>query len=303
MPRFVGAALVICALTAACGGTSNPNEPSSSSGAPPASSPASGPAAPAAGPPAPTGGGDTSQAEAEVKGAIDSLSGSAAGFQFKIGSRQVRGDAATTFTGHGDRPGSFTSLKNGVTVEVKGRQADGFIQATRVNVEDEDDVDNPPQPPRNPEAEFTGTLSAIGGTAPALTLTVGGTTVRTSSATAVKRRGDPLTLAALRVGQRLEVEGTRRTDGTVDARTLTIEDDDDDENENENEVEFDGTMSGLSGACPSLSFTAAGRAVATNASTEFDKTACSAFRNGDRVQVKGNTQSNGSVVARRLRRK
>ena len=303
MPRFVGAALVICVFTAACGGTSSPNEPSSSSGTPPPSSSANGPAAPVAGPPAPTGGGDTSQADTEVKGAIDSLSGSAAGFQFKIGSRQIRGDAATTFTAHGDRPDSFTSLRDGVTVEVKGRQAEGFIQATRVHVEDEADDDNPRQPPQNPEAEFVGTLTALGGTAPALTLTVGGTTVRTSSATTVRRRGNALSLAALQVGQLLEVEGTRRTDGSVDARTITIEDGDEDENEDENEVEFDGTMSGLGGACPSLSFTAAGRAVTTNAATEFDKTACSAFRNGDRVQVKGDAQSNGSVVARRLRRK
>ena len=298
MPRFIGAVLVICALTSACGGTSNPNEPSSSSGASGPSAPANGPAAPVAGPSAPTGG-ETPQAEAELSGVIDSLSGSAAGFQFRIGSRQVRGDAATAFVGHGDRPDTFASLRDGVTVEVKGRQAEGFIQATRVHVEDQDDDDNPRQPPQNPEAEFVGTLTALGGTAPALTLTVGGTTVRTSSATAVKRRGDPLTLAALRVGQVVEVEGTRRTDGSVDARTLTIEDD----NEDENEVEFEGTMSGLTGACPSLSFTVSGRGVTTNASTEFDKTACTAFRNGDRVQVKGDAQSNGSVVARRLRRK
>lgn len=248
---------------------------------------------------------DRVDAPVEVNGVIDSLSGAAAAFQFKIGSRLVKGDATTAFFGHGDNPDSFADLKNGVRVEVKGQQRDGFVQAIRIHIEDEneDDDDNPPpQPPQNPEASIDGRLNAMAGAVPGLTLTVNTTTVRTSSATTVKRRGDPLTLAALQVGQTLEVEGTRRSDGSIDARKITIEDDDDDENE-DNEVELEGTMSGLTGTCPGLSFSVNSRAITTNAGTEFDKGPCSAFRNGDRVQVKGRAQTGGSVLATRLRKK
>jgi Domain of unknown function (DUF5666) len=373
MRRLFATVLVLCALTAACGGKGNPTEPSSSAGA---SAAAAGPASPAGPVAEPNSGGgaeaqleglveslppttapltfkvagrtvktDTStrfedgsltrtfadlrigmrvhvkgttsgdtinatlievqndrvDAPVEVNGVIDTLSGSPAAFQFKVGSTLVKGDASTAFFGDGDKPDSFTDLKNGVRVEVKGQQADGFVMAIRIHVENDDDDDNPPQPPQNPEASIDGKLNAMAGAAPALTLTVNTTTVRTSSATTVKRRGDPVTLAALQVGQTLEVEGTRRSDGSIDARTISIEDDDG-ENEN-NEVELEGTMSGLTGACPALSFTVNSRSVVTNASTDFDKTACSAFKNGDRVQVKGRQQSGGSLLATRLRKK
>ena len=373
MRRPFATVLVLCALTAACGGKGNPTEPSSSTGA---ASSVAGPTSPAGPVSEPNSGGAEAQLEGlieslppttapltfkvagrsvktdtstkfedgsvtrtfadlrigmrvevkgttsgdtlnatkveiqndhvdapvEVNGVIDSLSGSPAAFQFKVGSRLVKGDANTGFFGDGDRPDSFTDLKNGVRVEVKGQQADGFVQATRIHVEyADDDAPNPPNPPpQNPEASIDGRLSAIAGAAPALTLTVNSTTVRTTSATTVQRRGNPVTLATLQVGQTLEVEGTRRTDGSIDARKISIEDDDDNE---QNEVELEGTLSGLGGTCPSLSFTVNSRSVATNASTEFDKTTCSAFKNGDKVQVKGTRQSNGSVLATRLRQK
>jgi len=311
MQRFVGTVLVFCALAAGCGGKGNPSEPSSSTGQ--SSSSSSGPATPVAGSPAPDNTGNTQQAE--IKGTIDTVTGSAASFQFKMGSRVVKGDGATTFTGS-DHPASFSDLKDGVEVEVKGQQADGFVKAAQIEVENEnrnDDGNNPPQPPpppqqpppqqppQNQEAQITGTLTAIGGAAPALTLTVNGSTVHTSSSTTVKQRGNPVTLAALQVRQTLEVEGTRRSDGSVDARSISIEDGNDNENE-QNEVELTGTMSGLTGACPALSFTVNGRSITTNASTQFDKTPCSGFKNGDRVEVKGNGPSNGAVVATRVRK-
>ena len=70
----------------------------------------------------------------EVNGTIDSLTGSATAFQFNIGSRVVKGDAATDFFGDGDKPDSFADLKNGARVEVKGQQRDGFVYATRIHI-------------------------------------------------------------------------------------------------------------------------------------------------------------------------
>src|SRR4029434_8233048 len=99
-------------------------------------------------------------------------------FQFKIGSRVVKGDANTTFFGDGDKPDTFADLEDGARVEVKGQQRDGFVYAVRIHINDGDDDDD--DNPRDDEsASIHGTLKTIGGAIPALVLTVDTTTVRT----------------------------------------------------------------------------------------------------------------------------
>jgi len=122
--------------------------------------------------------------------------------------------------------------------------------------------------------------------------------VRTSSSTTVKRRGDVQSLDTLKVGQSLHVIGTRQSDGSLAARLIEIDDD-----ATGGEFEIEGSMGGLKGTCPSLTFGVNGFSIATNGSTTFDGTACSAFKNGDKVNVKGLKQADGSVLATRLRRK
>lgn len=229
----------------------------------------------------------------EVNGVIDTVTGTASAFQFKIGSIVLEGDANTTFFGDGDKPDTFADLEDGVRVEVKGQQRDGFVYAVRIHINNGDD-DNPPQ---DTSASIEGRLNTIGGTAPTLVLTVNTTTVRTSSSTTVKRRGDVQTLDALKVGQTLHVVGTRRSDASIDARLIEINDD-----ETGGEFEIEGSMGGLKGTCPALTFGVNGFSIFTNASTTFDGTACSEFKNGNKVQVNGKKQADGSVLATRLRR-
>lgn len=229
----------------------------------------------------------------EVNGVIDTLTGTAAAFQFKIGSIVVKGDSATAFFGDGDKPDTFADLKNGSRVEVKGQQRDGFVYATRLHVNDTATT----TPPEDTSASIEGTLKSIGGTAPALVLTVDATTVRTSSATTVKRRGDVQTLDTLKVGQTLHVIGTRRSDGSIDARQIEIEDD-----AEGGEFEIQGALGGLKGTCPAVSFGVNGFSITTNATTTFDAGACSALKNGDKVEVKGTRQSDGSVIATRVKK-
>ena len=311
MQRVLVVVLALGAAAAACGGKGSPTEPSPSTVSSSASSPSSGPAAPVASPPA----GNDSAAEAEFAGLIEALPPATPALTFTAAGRTVVTTAATAFK-DGSIARTFADLKVGMHVEVKGTAAGNSVTATRVEIEDDrdDQPGNPPpppqtppptapQPPQNPEASVTGTLRTIGGTAPALSLTVNTTIVHTTNATTVRQHGNTLTLSALQIGQMLEVEGTRRTDGSIDAAKISIEDDDENENEDENEIELEGTMSGLTGTCPALSFSVGSRKVATNASTSFDKTACSAFRSGDRVQVKGTARADGSVLATRLRQK
>jgi len=251
----------------------------------------------------------TTSAEAEAEGAIDTLSGSASAFQFKIGSRVVHGDTTTLFTAGGGRTASFASLKNGVVVEVKGQQRDTFILATTVHVEDgenqpgddngdDDGDDHGGNQGPGTASEVRGTLKTIAGSKPTLTLTIDTTTVHTTASTEVKQHGTSLTFDALKVGQNLHVNGTRQADGSLTAREVEIED----ENENEDEFRVEGAMSALSGTCPSIKFTVAGNPVSTSATTRFDD-GCTGLKNGDSIEVRGSKQTNGTVAATRVRRR
>ena len=59
-------------------------------------------------------------------------------------------------------------------------------------------------------------------------------------------------------------------------------------------------MSGLSGTCPALSFTAGGYRVVTDDNTEFTKGPCKRLSNGMRIDLAGERQSSGTVYARRI---
>ncbi len=184
------------------------------------------------------------------------VTGDATAFSFMVGSQQVQGGSTTEFFGGS----AFADLIAGARVEVKGQQGDGFVQALRIHVNTPDDDDDD-----STEAEFTGTLTSIGGTAPALTLVIGGTTVTTTGATEVRRRGDNLDFSALQVGQTIDVSGTLQPGGTVLAKKLTIESEDDD-------VDVEGAVVGaITGPCPALTFTIGSVTFSTTSFTEFKK--------------------------------
>lgn len=230
-----------------------------------------------------------------VNGAIDSVTGTASAFQFKIGSRVVKGDAQTTFFGDGDAPDSFSSLKEGTRVEVKGEQRDDYIYAVRIHINDSDGDDDGDQ---DSSASIHGALNAMTGSKPALVLTVGTTIVRTSASTEVKRRGDVQTLDQLKLGQSLHVIGTRQSDGSIDARRIGINDDD-----TGGEFEIEGSLGGLKGTCPSIQFSVNGFSIATSGTTAFEGGTCSALKSGDKVTVKGTRNADGSVSATKVTRK
>jgi hypothetical protein len=65
-------------------------------------------------------------------------------------------------------------------------------------------------------------------------------------------------------------------------------------------IELDGRVSGLSGSCPSRTFTLEGRTIRTNGLTDFRRGNCSSLDNNDRVEVEGLLQADGSVLATRV---
>lgn len=147
----------------------------------------------------------------------------------------------------------------------------------------------------------------------ARSLQVAGQTVLVPPATLIRHGSTILPLADLVVGDRVQVKGTR--DGsTVTATEVKVErqgqrddddddddegDDDDDDGDRSTRVEVAGTVAGLSGTCPALSFNLGSVAVQADARTEY-RDACSRITAGARVEVKGNRQADGKVLATRV---
>jgi hypothetical protein len=103
-------------------------------------------------------------------------------------------------------------------------------------------------------------------------------------------------ITGIEEGDRIEIEV--RLEGNrvmVDSERRDHDDDeDDDEGEEENdEFETGGTVSGLTGTCPALTFTLADRTVMTSRGTQF-KDDCSRIQNGSRVEVEG--RLNGTTI-------
>jgi len=55
-------------------------------------------------------------------------------------------------------------------------------------------------------------------------------------------------------------------------------------------------------ACPAISFTVRGTQISTTSSTRFDDITCAGVQNGVVVEVRGTRQTNGSIVATRVKR-
>ena len=115
-----------------------------------------------------------------------------------------------------------------------------------------------------------------------------------------------LRISGIEEGDRIEIE--IRLDGnrvTVDSERRDRDDDDDegddddnddDDNDDDDNDEFEarGTVSGLTGTCPALTFTLGERTVTTSSTTAF-KDGCSRIQNGSRVEVEG--RLNGTTIA------
>jgi len=246
----------------------------------------------------------TPGAQAEVKGTVTGLSGTASSFTFTVNGTTVKGDNTTKFAGSGSSvsdsnhaPASFADLKNGVEVEVHGtRNTDNSIQAAQIEIENENE-DN--------EVELRGTVSGLTGTASSFTFTVNGTTVKGNSSTRFESGDDDVadnrstqaSFADLKNGQEVKVEGTRNTDNSVQAAKIEIENEDNEANE----VEMQGALGAVTGTCPAISSTVAGTKFTASSSTRFD-TACSSLASGQRVEVKGTRNSDGSITATRVKR-
>jgi hypothetical protein len=181
-------------------------------------------------------------------------------------------------------------------VEVDGSvQSDGVLLAREVQPD---------------EVTIRSTIAGpLSGTCPQRSFTIDGQRVMTLAAT----RFDDTTCAALQVQMPVEVRGVRRPDGVLLATRVrplgnkgpNDDDDDDDEDgddDDEDEVRVRGAIAAVNGACPARTLNVASRVVTTHARTRFDDVSCASLASGMEVEVRGSRQSNGSILASRIKR-
>jgi hypothetical protein len=234
-------------------------------------------------------------AHVPINGDIVSLTGTPDSFEFRIGGQLIRGDTLTEFFGHpGQNRADIFAVMNGTRAEVKAWPRTGFFYAERLHVNLGGTLPTPPtgsEPPQDSSASIEGILTSMTGSIPTLQLVVAGVTVRTSASTEVQRRGDRQDLAALRTGMTIHVVGDRQPDGSINARRLQIKDD-----ASGGVFEIEGSLGGLKGSCPAITFGVNGYSIVANASTTFSP-ACAELKSGNKVRVVGVRQASGDVLA------
>lgn len=226
--------------------------------------------------------------QAEVEGRITEVNATARTLRVSGTLVTVPADAMIR---RGTAPLAFTDLKVGDEVDVRGTRDNTGIKASRIEVETARSGDF---------SEREGLVSGLTGTCPALTFTVGTTKVTTDGTTFFADGK----CADMKNGTEVEVKGRSQTDGSILAAMVELanedHDDADDDDDSEDDGEFEGTVGTLTGTCPTLAFMLQTRQITTTSTTRFDGALCTAIRNGSRVEVKGNVQANGSVVATRV---
>jgi hypothetical protein len=266
--KRLGFLMVAAALTAACsGGDSSSSSPTSPATA--ATAAANGSSGTSA-----DGAGSTGTAAgAATIGTISGLSGACPSVTFKLEAKTIKTDAATTYPEKG-----CADLKNGVRVGVTGTaQADGSILAKQVKFA-------PPPPP--PPALTEGTVSALSGACPTITFTVAG---KTFTADAQTRFGDG-GCAAVTNGAKVVVQTQAPTAGAVRVLAVKVI-----PPPPPPPALTEGTVSALSGACPTITFTAAGKTFTTDAQTRFGDGGCAAVIDGAKVLVQTQATTAGAV--------
>lgn len=215
----------------------------------------------------------------EGEGRITQVTGTCPDATIYFGELAIQVNAATNYVG-----GTCGDLAPGVKVQARGFKDDD----STVNVASLIRF-------KSRHVEGRSVVTAVTGTCPALSFTVGGV-VRVVTDEATTYVGG--TCETIRTGVRVYVSGDMRTeDGAVIAEQVRIEG----HPEGRPGGRLEGTISTLGGTCPALSLTVRGVAVTTTASTRFDDVRCSALAVGMRVEVEGALQD-GVLVATKIER-
>jgi len=229
------------------------------------------------------GDGSDDGAQPTFKGTIEILS-TAAGFigDWRVGGRTIHVSAATRIETE------FGPIAVGAFVEIHGSvRADGSMDATKIetksNVAGGDGRD-----------ELKGTIEALPSTGFIGDWRVSGRTVHVSADTIINQEH-----GAAAVGASVEVAGTQRADGSIDATRIEVQPSSGDSSGEGQSTNVKGAIQSLPSSGIVGDWTVGGRLVHVVSSTKLNAEH-GAFVVGARVKVKGLQMADGSVVATKV---
>ncbi len=218
----------------------------------------------------------TSSNEFEFVGRIMSLPNTP-GFvgDWVVGSRTVHVASTTRI----DQEDGVVAV--GALVEIRSTlRSDGSVDATGIEVEQ----------PAAQCFEFTAVIQALPGTAGFIgDWTVGGLIVHVTPSTKIDTEE-----GAIAVGKLVEVEGCRRTDGSIDASKIEVK-----ENEHLDCIEFDGVIESLPASGLIGDWTVSGRVIHVTSETLI-KVESGAVVVGAFVETEGCPRGDGSIDAGKI---
>src|SRR5262245_2653916 len=224
---------------------------------------------------------DDDEGDFEFRGVIEALPNTP-GFigDWTVSGRTVHVSAATEIDQEDGK------VMVGATVEVEGFvQPDNSVKAAEIEVKSGQDQDK--------EFEFTGVVETLPDTMGRIgDWKVSGTVVHVTAATMIKQDNSPVA-----VGDKVEVEGAKRADGSVDAFEIEVKSDIDDDDD-DGDVEFKGAIESLPDTPGRIGeWSVGGRRVNVTAATKISPNAA-AVAVGFIVEVEGNKRmdAQGSVV-------
>lgn len=141
---------------------------------------------------------------------------------------------------------------------------------------------------------LTGNITAVTGSCPAVSLTVGAQTIAVDATTTIT--GGACT--DLLVGRTVTIVIVTQPDGSLTASAITLATDTDDPIERS---DVDGTVASVQGACPVVTFLVHGERIVSDEATAFVGGSCAMLRPGSRVRVEGTRAANGTLVASLIR--
>src|SRR6266849_674260 len=220
------------------------------------------------------------QTETEFEGTVDAIDG----MVLTVAGRKVAVTDATKIR-KDDAAATFADLVLGTPVEVEGTlNADGSVTASEISIEDRNEAER---------IAFVGTLTQITGN----TLTVGGRMVNVGSATVIVKGDTALTLADLKVGDRLLVRGAVQADMSVNATRIRVLPREDEPEEMH--------VAGKVTAVDATTFTIGDTKITTDANTEFEGTGFHSLADlkvGDFAFAEVIKQADGSLLAEEVKK-
>src|SRR3989454_9041192 len=222
------------------------------------------------------------QTETEFEGTVDAIDG----MVLTVAGRKVAVTDATKIR-KDDAAATFADLVLGTPVEVEGTlNADGSVTASEISIEDRNEVER---------VAFVGTLTQIAGN----TLTVDGVTVHVGSATVIVKGDTTLTLADLKLGDRLLVRGTVQADKSINATRIRVL-----QREGEpEEMHVAGKVTAVDAGHDS--FTIGDTVITTDARTEFEGSGFHGLADlkvGDFAFAEVIRQADGSLLAEEVKK-